>query len=95
MRYLVVLDAESPIGRVYAAGNCEGFVGEGETREIRHPVLDCADINTESPCYLFVKRDPRQSNGPRQQVYVPHGCVVAIHVYDDSGPKPLGFVPVG
>jgi hypothetical protein len=84
MRYLVILDAQSVVGSTYAAGNNDGFVGD-------NPVLDCTEIQTDSPYYLFAKRDLSKQGGSHQSVFVPHGAVVMIACYEDQGPKLLGF----
>lgn len=90
MRFLVVLDARSPIGGCYASGNNDGFVHDGQ---IHHPVLDCLEVATDAPYYLFAKRDMTKQEKDYQSLYIPHGSVVAIHCYADEGSKPCGFVP--
>jgi len=92
MRYLVVLDAESAIGRVYAKGINDGFVNDGQ---LDHPVLDCIEIATDSPYYLFVRRDLTRHGKSHQSMHVPHQSVVAIHHYADEGAKPFGFATHG
>jgi hypothetical protein len=87
MRYLVILDAGSPIGRNYASGNNDGFIHDG------HPVLDCLEVATDAPYYLFAKRDMSKQAKNYQSLYIPHGSVVAIYCYADEGSKPFGFVP--
>ena len=89
MKYLVVLDARSPIGSVYGSGSNDGFVKDGE---LRHPVLDCTEIGTDSPYYLYVKRVFSKQPEGYQSLHIPHSSVIAIHHYADAGPKPIGFV---
>ena len=89
MRYLVVLDARSTIGSIFAHGHNDGTVSDGD---LRHPVLDCIEIATDSPHYLFVKRDLSRHGKDYQSVHIPHSCVVAIHHYADDGSRPFGFV---
>jgi len=91
MRYLVVLDARSVVGGMYANGYNDGFVSDGE---IRHPVLDCTEIATDSPYYLYVKRDLSRHGKDYQTIHIPHSSIVVIHHYADEGRKPMGFVPV-
>jgi hypothetical protein len=88
MRNLVVLDAGSEIGAIYSAGSHDGYVSRGD---IRHPAIDCPEIVTDAPYYLFVKREIAKG-GSTQKLYIPHSSVVAIHVYDDNESKPIGFV---
>jgi hypothetical protein len=90
VRYLVVLNNRSPIGGVYASGNNDGFVRDGEEK---HPVLDCLEVAKEQPFYLFARRDMSKNGGSHQSIYIPHSSVVAIHCYADEGPKPMGFIP--
>jgi hypothetical protein len=89
MRYLVVLDVRSTVGRVYAGSN-DGGVADGE---LKHPALDCTEIATDGPCYLFAIRDMTKHGGGSQRLYVPHGAVAFIICYADEGPMPLEFVP--
>ena len=89
MRYLVVLDVRSSIGRIYANANNDGFVTDGE---IKHPVLDCTEIAIDSPYYLFATRDMSRTGNTYQHLHIPHGSVVAIHHYAEEIEKPVGFV---
>jgi hypothetical protein len=89
MRYLIVLDCHSPVGEIYASGTNDGFVkGPGG---LKHPVLDCTEIETHNPHYIFAKR-PLKEPGLHQSLYLPHGSVVQIVVYDDQQARPPGFV---
>jgi hypothetical protein len=90
VRYLVVVDRGSTIGRVYAQGTNDGWVTSGDEK---HPVLDCTEIDPDGP-YLFVKRDMTRHGGKYQTIYIPHGFVAFILVYADEGPKPIGFTPL-
>lgn len=90
MRYLVVLDANSVIGRIYAKGNNDGIVNDGR---LDHPVLDCTDLVTDSPYYIFATHSLKKEGGSHQSVFLPHGSVVAIYQYAENDPHPLGFVP--
>jgi hypothetical protein len=89
MRYLVVLDARTPIGGIYASGSNDGFADDGE---LKHPILDCTEVTTDSP-YLFAKRDRSEQGKSYHLVHIPHGCVVAVYCYADDDPKPIGFAP--
>ncbi len=73
MRYLVVLDAGSPVGRMYAEGNNDGFTEQGD-----HPVLDCTEINLDEPYYMYANRDRSKHGGSYQKVYLPHSSIVMI-----------------
>jgi hypothetical protein len=92
MRYLVVLDARSVVGGIYANGHNDGFVNDGG---IRHPVLDCTEIATDNPYYLYVKRDLSLHGKDYQFINIPHSSVSVIHHYADEGSKPIGFVSAG
>jgi hypothetical protein len=89
MRFLVILDARSAIGGSYAKGNNDGFMNDGN---IQHPVLDCLEVATDAPYYLFAKRDMSNQGKQYQSLYIPHGSVVAIYCYSDEGSKPCGFI---
>jgi len=89
MRYLVVLDARTPIAGCYASGNNDGYINDGN---LYHPVLDCLEVATDAPYYVFVKRDMEKQGSNYQSLYIPHGSVVAIYCYADEGPKPCGFI---
>ena len=54
-RYLVVLDARSATGRICAKDN-DGFVSDGQ---VNHPILDCTQIETNNPYYIFATRPLR------------------------------------
>jgi len=87
--YLVVLDERSAIGSIYVSGNNDGFVTDGQ---LQHPVLDCTEISTDSPYYLFAKRDMSKQGKNYQSLHIPHSSVVAIYHYADEGSRPFGFV---
>lgn len=87
MKYLVVLDVNSEIGAIYSRGSHDGCVSRGE---YQHPILDCSEIVTDAPYYLFVRREISKGGGT-QKLHIPHSSVVAIHIYDDNGPRPMGF----
>lgn len=89
MKYLVVLDESSAIGGICAAGENDGFVHAGA---LRHPVLECAEIATEDPGYLFVKRDRSRQHQPHQCLHIPHSSVVMIHHFSDADWSSFGFV---
>jgi hypothetical protein len=88
-RYLVVLDARSAVGRIYAKDN-DGFVSDGE---INHPILDCTQIVTDSPYYIFATRPLKKEGKSHQSLYLPHGSVAVIHQYAETEPYPIGFAP--
>ena len=89
MRYLVVLDRNSPAGTAYASGNNDGMVSVG-TEE--YPALDCVEIQMDQPYYLYAKREMKKPAGATQVLHLPHSAVAFIAGYDDDGPKPIGFV---
>jgi hypothetical protein len=59
------------------------------------PALDCVEISTDAPYYLYVKRDMRLHGGGTQTLHIPHSSVAYIVCYADNGPKPLGFLQNG
>lgn len=87
MRYLVVLDTDSPVGAMYAQGSNDGFTQHGN-----HPVLDCTEIDLDEPNYMYVKRDMSRHGGSYQKAYLPHSSVVVIHPYEDVEKMPVGFL---
>lgn len=89
MRYLVVLHCESAVGAIYGDANNDGYVRAGQ---LRHPMLDCSALVTNSANYLFLTRDTTKQGKSQQFVYVPHSSVVYIHCYADEGTKPIGFI---
>ena len=88
MRYSVIIDARSATGSIYASGNNDGFVSDGQ---LRHPVLDCSEIITDVSYFVFIKRDMSKSGKSHQSLYIPHTSIVHIHCYADEGPQPMGF----
>ncbi len=89
MMYLVVLDERSAIGGIYASGNNDGFVTDGQ---LQHPVLNCTEIWTDTPYYLFAKHDMKNQGKNHQDLHIPHTSVVAIYQFADEGSRPPGFV---
>jgi hypothetical protein len=89
MRYLVVLDRNSPAGTAYAAGNNDGMAQVGTES---YPAIDCIEIQPESPYYLFAKRETKKPVGGTQTLYLPHSAVAFIVCYALGDPKPMGFV---
>jgi len=91
MKYLVVLDAGTATGRLYADGSNDGYVSDGVSK---HPVLDCAKVETDGLNYLFARRDASRRGLSAQSLYLPHTSVVAVHQYAVDGPMPLGYSPL-
>lgn len=89
MKHLVILDARSAIGRIYAKGNNDGNVSDGDTL---HPVLECTDLVTDNPYYIHATRPLKKGDGSHQLLFLPHGSVVAIYQYALDEPSPLGFL---
>jgi hypothetical protein len=85
MRFLVVLDAKTPIGETYLAGNNDGTASG-------HPVLDCKSIDGSSYQYLVCTRDSSRS-GVKQTIHVPHHAVAYILEYAKGDERPFGLVP--
>lgn len=88
MKYLVTLDALSTIGKIYANGDNDGFVNDGDTR---HPLIECNQIVTDSPYYIQATRIACKANGSNQILYLPHGSVVSVHCFDPDSDRPFGL----
>ena len=89
MRYIIVIDANSAAGAIYAKGSNDGFITDGH---VQHPVLDCTEIETSSPYYIFAKRSLNAVGESHQSLYLPHGSVVMVVGYADEQGRPVGFV---
>lgn len=88
MKYLVIIDARSNIGAIYLNGNNDGTTSGSE---INHPIIDCTEVRTSDPYYLFAKRQFKQEGKSHQSLYIPHQCVVAIYQYEEKEGRPIGF----
>ena len=89
MRYIVILDVDSPVGAFYSdEGNNDGYAVGGKNR---HPYIDCLEVSFDVGPYLFAKRDvPRQND--TQTLYIPHRYVVMVIGYAETDTvKPFGF----
>ena len=89
MIYLVVLNVNSVTGRIYQAGDNDGFFTEGD---VKHPVLLCTAIDLYNPYYVFVTREMKEDKS-HQSIYLPHGSVAMILQFEEDVPSPIGFVP--
>jgi hypothetical protein len=89
MRYLVVLDRNSPAGTAYESGNNDGMVTVGTES---YPALDCVEVQMDQPYYLYAKREMKKPAGEPQTLHLPHSAVALIVGYADDGPRPMGFV---
>jgi hypothetical protein len=83
MHFLLVLDCDSPIGRVHAVDH-DGTVLEGERR---HPVLRCSDVMYGSAFLDAIRA------APRVQLVVPHTAVVAVYKIPAGEALPSSFRP--
>ncbi|NRF71391.1 hypothetical protein HLB44_30840 [Aquincola sp. S2] len=82
MQYIVVLDGNTPVGRIYASDN-DGFVKDNERS---HPVLRCLSVDHTNQSYVLLTRA-----GQKQTFYVPHPSVVAIYRVEGDDGLPTGF----
>lgn len=87
-KFLVILDAKSAIGALYANGSNDGFASDGT---LKHPILDCAEINADLPSYLSATRDMKSQGKSHQSLLIPHGSVVMILRYAEEKPNAVGF----
>ena len=83
MNYIVAVHAHSAIGYACAPTQLRVSVG-AET----HVGLDCSEIDTSNPVYLYAKTLPNQRGGVEQQLQFPHSAVLFIVHYDANGPRP-------
>jgi len=89
-KYLVILDSRSVVGQMYLEGTHDGFVRVGDAK---HPVLDCIEIETDSPYYIRAIRTLERIGGSSQTLYLPHSSVVVIYEYAKEERPPIGFHP--
>jgi hypothetical protein len=91
VRYLVVLHGNSPIGKMYTAGHADAQFQSGESEP--HPAIDCVQIDSDNPHYLYVERDLswRGQKGDVLRLFIPHHAVVQIVAYGDRDKPPIGF----
>ncbi len=91
-RYLVVIDGNSPVGRLYLAGTNHGEFPSG-IDGLFHPTLVCSSVCCDIPGYTTVQalRDLKESSS--RAVHLPSHTVVMIHEFDSDEPAPIGFVP--
>jgi hypothetical protein len=90
MRYLVILDQRSPVGRAHSGANNDGVLPDGD---LRHPILDCVEVTPDSAYYLFVRRDMTRFARAAQPIHIPHSAIAAIYPYGVDEDPPFGFVP--
>jgi hypothetical protein len=83
MRYLVIVDARSPIGAIFA----------GSTRLTKleeNPVLDCTEIGLDNPHYLRVVRSLESGHAT---FLIPHRYVLAVReLLGESESRTVGFL---
>lgn len=84
MRYIVVLDTNTQVGRAYAEG-----VNDGETTQ-GLPIIDCSLIDETGP-YLSCTRNSRRTEGLDQSLWIPHFAVAYIVGYAQEDQRPIGF----
>jgi hypothetical protein len=87
-RYLVVLDRNSPVGRMYAESTPPPPTTDGT---VAHPVLDCTEVDLSTLGYVEATRSLPGGRGSYQSVYLPHGSVVQIVRYDEKDGLPTGY----
>jgi len=83
MKYIVAVHAHSAVGYACAPTQLRVRVGV-ET----HVGLDCSEIDTSNPTYLYVKTLPNERGGQAQQLQFPHAAVLFIVHYAGDGPRP-------
>ena len=86
-KYLIILDAKSSIGSMYANGSNDGFASD---ENIKHPILDCTEINADLPYYLSATRSMSKGKS-HQSLLIPHGSVVMVVSYAEEKPNDVGF----
>ena len=88
MNYLVILDANSTIGKIYGE-KADRLINDGQTG---HPALLCSEIAIDHPVYLFATR-PLTKEKSHQSLHIPHHAVVAIYRVNEEADRTIGFQP--
>ena len=86
MRYIVAVHAHSAIG--YACAQSQRRIQVGAET---HVALECSEIDTANPAYLYVKTVANEHGGVEQQLQFPHSAVLFIVHADAGGERPAGF----
>jgi hypothetical protein len=87
-RYLLVLDRNSPVGRLYAESTPPPPTTDGS---VAHPVLDCTEVDLSNPGYVEATGSHPRGGGPHQSVFLPHASVVRVIRYDVKDGLPAGY----
>ena len=87
-KYLIILDAKSPIGGIYIDGDNDGYACAGS---LKHPVLSCVQITTDAPHFISATRILKKGGTSRQTLYLPYDSVVMVVGYDEDAHGDLGF----
>lgn len=90
MRYLVILDANSPVGKMYAEHQPAYMTTVGS---VRHPVLECTEVDLSNHWYIFAKNSLAREGRTYQSIYLPHNSVIQIIRYEETEGTPFGFLP--
>lgn len=83
MRYLIVIDPNSQVGRIYA-DSCD-LVATGGL-----PCIDCSEMDAVGP-YIACTRDSKRPDVTRQSLWIPHSAVVLVVGYEKEAERPIGF----
>lgn len=86
MKYIVVINANSAIGRGYANLFPAARVGQ----EI-HVAMTCTEMNADNPHYMFVRTEPTPQGATHQALHLPHGNVLFVIQYSEDEKPPAGF----
>jgi hypothetical protein len=88
IRFLVVLDRNSPVGRLYAESTPPPPTTAGS---VAHPVLDCTGVDLSAPGYVEATRPLPRGCLSEQLVWLPHSSVVQVVRYEEQDGLPAGF----
>jgi hypothetical protein len=86
MKFLVVIDRDSPIGQAYDAWLPHVLVGQH-----RHPAFVCTAMDPSNPWYMFVRTEPTTKHPAHQSIHLPHGSVLFVVQYAEDEQAPFGF----
>ncbi|MBW4057009.1 MAG: hypothetical protein HIU83_16765 [Proteobacteria bacterium] len=87
MQYLVVLNADSVAGRIYAREMNDGSFDDGK---VKHPLLVCTEISMDNHHYMCANRILNKIKS-HQSLYIPYDSVALVIQYSKDEPIPIGL----
>ena len=86
MKYIVVINRNSPVGQAYQHRFPVAKVGDES-----HVAFCCTEMDASNPHYMFVKTEQTPQGSKRQSLHLPHGSVLFVIQYAETEPMPIGF----